>query len=36
MSEKFWLNLQMKYDLEIAKDILENRLDEEVKPLILG
>jgi len=36
MSERFWLNLQMKYDLEIAKDILENRLDEEVKPLILS
>ncbi len=36
MSEKFWLNLQTKYDLEVTKDILENRLDEEVKPLTLG
>ena len=35
LSEKFWLNLQMKYDLEVTKDNLENRLDQEVKPLIL-
>ena len=31
MSEKFWLNLQMKYNLEIAKDKLKQRLKREVK-----
>ncbi|MBL1214889.1 MAG: HigA family addiction module antidote protein [Ignavibacteriae bacterium] len=31
MSEKFWLNLQMKYNLEIAKDTLKERLKNEVK-----
>lgn len=25
MSEKFWLNLQMKYNLEIEKDRLQDR-----------
>lgn len=31
MSEKFWLNLQIKYNLEIEKDKLKNRLKREVK-----
>ena len=31
MSEKFWLNLQMEYNLEIAKDTLQERLKSEVK-----
>lgn len=30
MSEKFWLNLQTWYDLEIQKDKLGDRLDKEV------
>lgn len=33
LSEKFWLNLQMKYNLEIAKDKLKERLKREVKRL---
>jgi antitoxin HigA-1 len=32
-SERFWLNLQTRYDLEIEKDRLGNRLDEEVRAL---
>ena len=30
-SERFWLNLQARYDLEVEKDKLGNRLDREVK-----
>ena len=30
MSERFWLNLQSRYDLEVAKDRLGDRLDAEV------
>lgn len=30
MSERVWLNLQTRYDLEIAKDRLGDRLDREV------
>jgi len=29
-SERFWLNLQARYELEIAKDRLGDRLDQEV------
>lgn len=29
-SERFWLNLQARYDLEIEKDRLGERLDHEV------
>ena len=29
-SERFWLNLQARYDLETEKDRLGNRLDKEV------
>ncbi len=32
-SERFWLNLQRSYDLEIAKDSLGDRLDTEVRVL---
>lgn len=31
-SERFWLNLQTRYDLETAKDGLGDRLREEVLP----
>ena len=33
MSPQFWLNLQTRYDLEVAEDLLENRLDAEVHAL---
>jgi addiction module HigA family antidote len=33
MSERFWLNLQSRYDLEIEKDQLGRRLEHEVKVL---
>ena len=33
MSPQFWLNLQTRYDLEVAEDLLENRLDNEVHAL---
>ncbi len=29
-SERFWLNLQTRYDLEVEKDRLGRRLEEEV------
>jgi addiction module HigA family antidote len=29
-SEKFWINLQTRYDMEIQKDILGDRLQKEV------
>lgn len=30
-SERFWLNLQVRYDLEVEKDRLGDRLDKEVR-----
>ena len=33
LSERFWLNLQARYDLEIEKDRLAHRLESEVKVL---
>jgi antitoxin HigA-1 len=30
-SERFWINLQTRYDLEVEKDRLENRLEKEVQ-----
>jgi addiction module HigA family antidote len=35
-SERFWLNLQARYDLEVEKDRLGNRLRREVKVLKAG
>lgn len=32
-SERFWLNLQVSYDLEVEKDKLGGRLDREVHAL---
>lgn len=29
-SERFWMNLQVRYDLEIQKDRLDDRLEKEV------
>lgn len=31
LSERFWLNLQSRYDLEMEKDRLRGRLEQEVK-----
>jgi addiction module HigA family antidote len=36
LSERFWLNLQARYDLEVEKDRLEGRLEREVKILEAG
>jgi addiction module HigA family antidote len=33
LSERFWLNLQSRYDLEVEKDRLAGRIEEEVKVL---
>ena len=30
-SERFWLNLQMRYDLEVQKDQLGDRLNNEIQ-----
>jgi addiction module HigA family antidote len=30
LSERFWINLQARYDLEVEKDRLQDRLDKEV------
>ena len=32
-SERFWINLQTRYDLEVEKDRLRGRLAREVRPL---
>jgi plasmid maintenance system antidote protein VapI len=29
MSERFWINLQTNYDVEVEKDILGEHLDKE-------
>jgi addiction module HigA family antidote len=31
LSEKFWLNLQIRFNLEVEKDKLKGRLKQEVK-----
>ena len=31
LSERFWINLQSRYDLELEKDRLRGRLEREVK-----
>ncbi len=35
LSERFWLNLQTRYDLEVEKDKLADRLEREV-PVVLS
>ena len=35
LSDRFWLNLQARYDLELEKDKLEGRIESEVKILEL-
>ena len=34
MSERFWMNLQARYDLEVEKDKLADRLEDEVKVFV--
>jgi len=36
MSERFWINLQTRYDIEVQKDKLKDRLEQEVKILALS
>lgn len=36
MEAQFWLNLQTHYDMEVAMDLLEERLDKEVHPFSLA
>jgi addiction module HigA family antidote len=33
-SERFWINLQGRYDIEVEKDRLADRLDHEVRPRV--
>jgi plasmid maintenance system antidote protein VapI len=33
MSPQFWLGLQMDYELDVAEDILQGRLEKEIKPM---
>ena len=33
MSDRFWMNLQTRYDLEVEKDRLGSRLEDEIEPL---
>ncbi|MFH7326371.1 HigA family addiction module antitoxin [Desulfurivibrio sp. C05AmB] len=33
MEAQFWLNLQSRYDMEVAREKLAGRLDQEVQPL---
>jgi len=34
LSERFWLNLQIRYNLEVEKDRLKDRLKREIKKLV--
>lgn len=36
LSERFWINLQARYDLEVEKDRLEGRLEHEVHVYVAG
>ena len=33
MSPQFWLGLQMDYELDVAEDTLEGRLEKEITPM---
>ncbi len=33
LSERFWMNLQVRYDLEVEKDRLRERIEREVRVL---
>jgi antitoxin HigA-1 len=34
MEAQFWINLQARYELEVATDALAERLDREVRPRV--
>jgi addiction module HigA family antidote len=34
MSERFWLNLQTQYDIEVQKDKMDRQYEDEVKVLV--
>ncbi|HEC60827.1 MAG TPA: addiction module antidote protein, HigA family [bacterium] len=36
LSERFWINLQSVYDLEVEKDHLADRLDQEVHVYVVS
>jgi addiction module HigA family antidote len=36
LSERFWLNLQARYDIEVERDRLAGRLESEVKVLAVS
>lgn len=36
LSERFWINLQTRYDLEMEKDRLMDRLDKEVHVYVIA
>ena len=36
LSERFWLNLQSRYDIEVEKDRLAGRLEDEVRVITLS
>ena len=35
-SPAFWMNLQMRYDLEVAEDKIAGRVERDVQPLSAG
>ncbi len=36
LSDRFWINLQARYDLEVEKDKLADRLDHEVRVYVVA
>lgn len=36
VSPQFWLGLQMDYDLDVAEDRLQGRLETEIRPRAVG
>jgi antitoxin HigA-1 len=36
MSPKFWLGLQMDYELDLAEDALESKIRKQIKPIPLA
>ena len=34
MSAQFWLGLQMDYELDVAEDAIESKIDKEITPLV--
>jgi len=33
MSPQFWLGLQMDYELDVAEDLLEDKIEKEITPM---